>query len=111
MFAFYRSELEGTELRHVIFGHIGDSHLHMNIMPSDPGELEAGKALAMRFAERAVALGGTVSAEHGIGRIKHDFLRLQYGQEGMKEMAAVKKVLDPARVLNRGVVFPAELLA
>ena len=110
MFGFYRDELNGTPLKHVIFGHIGDNHLHLNIMPSSPEELRAGKELAARFARRAVELGGTVSAEHGIGRIKHDFLRLQYGDDGMKQMAAVKRAFDPSCVLNRGVVFPEELL-
>ena len=110
MFAFYRSELEGTGLRHVVFGHIGDSHLHLNIMPSSPGELAAGKELAMRFARRAVELGGSVSAEHGIGKLKHDFLRLQYGDGGMREMAEVKRAFDPACVLNRDVMFPQTLL-
>jgi D-lactate dehydrogenase (cytochrome) len=107
---FYRDELDGTNLEHVIFGHIGDNHLHLNIMPSSPEELRAGKELAMRFAHRAVELGGTVSAEHGIGRIKHDLLRLQYGDDGMRQMAAVKRAFDPSCVLNRGVVFPEELL-
>jgi D-lactate dehydrogenase (cytochrome) len=79
-------------------------------MPSDPGELNLGKELALKFARRAVELGGTVSAEHGIGRLKHDFLRVQYGDEGLAEMAAVKKVFDPSLVLNRGVMFPEELL-
>ncbi len=97
MLGFYRSELDGTDLMHVIFGHIGDSHLHLNIMPSTPAELRAGKELAMRFARRAVELGGSVSAEHGIGRIKHDFLR-------------VKRAFDPHCILNRGVVFPEGLL-
>ena len=110
MFGFYRGELDGTPLEHVIFGHIGDNHLHLNIMPSSPEELRDGKELATRFARRAVELGGTVSAEHGIGRIKHDFLRLQYGNDGMRQMADVKRAFDPSCVLNRGVVFPEELL-
>ena len=110
MFGFYRSELEGTGLRHVIFGHIGDNHLHLNIMPRTGDELDKGKELARRFAARAVELGGSVSAEHGIGRMKHEFLRLQYGEQGLREMARVKAAFDPARVLNRDVMFPAELL-
>jgi D-lactate dehydrogenase (cytochrome) len=110
MISFYRSELGGTGLRYVVFGHIGDNHLHLNIMPETPDELMAGKDLALRFARRAVELGGTVSAEHGIGRIKHEFLRIQYGDSGLAEMAAVKKAFDPACVLNRGVVFPDRLL-
>jgi len=110
MFAFYRSEAEGTGLDYVIFGHVGDNHLHLNIMPSSPEDLVMGKELAARFARKAVELGGAVSAEHGIGRIKHDFLRLQYGDDGMRQMAAVKKAFDPSLVLNRGVVFPEEFL-
>ena len=110
MFRFYRSTLDGTDLEHVIFGHIGDSHVHLNIMSSSPEELATGMELAMRFAEKAVELGGTVSAEHGIGRMKHDFLKAQYGDDGLSQMAEVKRAFDPARVLNRGVVFPEELL-
>jgi D-lactate dehydrogenase (cytochrome) len=110
MFAFYRSELDGTNLAHVVFGHIGDNHLHLNIMPRNPDELAAGKKLAARFAARAVELGGSVSAEHGIGKIKHEFLTLQYGEEGLRQMAAVKMAFDPPCVLNRGVMFPEALL-
>ena len=64
----------------------------------------------MRFARRAVELGGSVSAEHGIGKLKHDFLRLQYGDGGMREMAEVKRAFDPACVLNRDVMFSQTLL-
>lgn len=111
MFAFLRRSLEDTGLRHVVFGHIGDNHLHMNMMPGDVGELRLAKQIATAIAERAVALGGTVSAEHGIGKLKHDFLRIMYGDSGLAEMASVKRALDPACVLNRGVMFPERLLA
>lgn len=110
MFDLYRSELEPAGLSYVVFGHVGDSHLHLNIMPGDSSELKLGKELALRFAARAVELGGTVSAEHGIGKLKHEFLRVQYGDAGLAEMAAVKLVFDPSAVLNRGVMFPSALL-
>lgn len=110
MFRVYREGLDGTGLEYVVFGHIGDSHLHVNILPKDPDEFRRGKELALRFAEHAVGLGGTVSGEHGIGKLKHDFLRVLYGDNGLAEMAAVKKALDPACVLNRGVMFPEDLL-
>ncbi len=110
MFRVYREGLDGTGLDYVVFGHIGDSHLHVNILPRDPDELRRGKELALRFAEHAVGLGGTVSGEHGIGKLKHDFLRVLYGDSGLAEMAAVKKALDPDCILNRGVMFPEELL-
>ena len=89
---------------------VGDSHLHLNIMPADSDELKRGKELALGFARKAVELGGTVSAEHGIGRLKHDFLRAQYGDEGLAQMAEVKRAFDPPGILNRDVMFPAELL-
>lgn len=110
MFAFLRERLEGTGLRFVVFGHIGDNHLHMNIMPRDVDELKAAKGVAMSVAEKAVLVGGTVSAEHGIGKLKHDFLRVMYGDRGLIEMASVKRALDPGCVLNRGVMFPESLL-
>lgn len=110
MLAYCRDLLEGTGLRYVVFGHIGDSHLHLNIMPADPEGLRRGKELATDIARRAVALGGTVSAEHGIGKLKHEFLRIMYGDEGLAAMAAVKRAVDPCGVLNRDVMFPAGLL-
>jgi D-lactate dehydrogenase (cytochrome) len=111
IFAFYRATLDASGLRYVIFGHVGDSHLHLNVMPRDPAELGKAKEVALAVAEEAVGMGGTVSAEHGIGKLKHDFLRLMYGNEGLAEMAAVKRALDPAGVINRGVMFPESLLS
>jgi D-lactate dehydrogenase (cytochrome) len=106
----YRDGLDGTGLAYVVFGHVGDSHLHLNVMPRTPDELRAAKALALSFARRAVALGGTVSGEHGIGKLKHELLRVQYGDDGLRQMAAVKRALDPGGILNRGVMFPEDLL-
>ena len=59
---------------------------------------------------RAVKLGGTISAEHGIGKIKRDYLRELYGEESLREMAALKRVLDPACILGRGNIFAEEYL-
>ena len=110
MFSFLRERLAGTGLKHVVFGHVGDNHLHMNVMPRDPDELRLAKEVATSVAERAVALGGTVSAEHGIGKLKHEFLRIMFGDEGLAEMVSVKRALDPGLVLNRGVMFPESVL-
>jgi D-lactate dehydrogenase (cytochrome) len=107
----YRAGLDGTGLENVVFGHIGDNHLHLNILPGTPDELAAAEKLAVRFARRAVELGGTVSAEHGIGKLKHAFLELLYGEDGLAQMAATKLALDPRGVLNRDVMFPERLLA
>ncbi len=110
MVSHYREKLEGTSLQYVMFGHIGDSHVHLNIMPRNLDELARAEELALEFARHAVGLGGTVSAEHGIGRLKHQFLEALYGPEGLTAMAGLKSALDPAGVLNRGVMFPSHLL-
>ncbi len=110
MVAYYRERLAGTTLRYVMFGHIGDSHVHLNIMPQDLDELAAAEKLALEFAKHGVSMGGTVSAEHGIGRLKHAFLEALYGADGLAGMAALKTAFDPKGILNRGVMFPSHLL-
>ncbi|MBE0526390.1 MAG: FAD-binding oxidoreductase, partial [Candidatus Thorarchaeota archaeon] len=64
---FYRSTLEAQGMEYVIFGHIGNNHLHVNMIPRNNEEVEQGMSNYMMFAKRAVELGGTVAAEHGIG--------------------------------------------
>lgn len=110
MLAFYSERLRGAGLPHAVFGHIGESHLHVNMLPGEEEELARAKALALEFSRKAVALGGTVSAEHGIGKLKHPYLELLYGKKGMEEMARVKAVLDPKGILGRGNIFPESLL-
>ena len=106
--ALYRDRLEASGLEYLIFGHIGDSHLHVNILPRSEQELADAMELYGEFARRVVAMGGSVSAEHGIGRLKKAFLLLQYGPEKLQEMRAVKQALDPRGMLNPGVLFSAE---
>lgn len=100
--AFYREVLEEQGMEYVIFGHIGDNHLHVNMIPRNNEEVEQGMENYRLFAERAVELGGTVAAEHGIGKLKRQFLEIMYGEEGISEMQAVKKALDPKWLLNQG---------
>jgi D-lactate dehydrogenase (cytochrome) len=110
MLAFYVDELAATNLNYVMFGHIGDNHLHVNILPRDDGEAAAARGLYLKFVERAVAVGGTVSAEHGIGKLKRDYLRVLYGDRFLREMAALKQVFDPACILGRGIMFSEEFI-
>jgi D-lactate dehydrogenase (cytochrome) len=105
MMRFYRRRLEETGLEFVIFGHIGDGHLHVNILPKTAEELRRGQDLYMEFAREAVRLGGSVAAEHGIGRIKKKFLPLQFNEPDLEAMRAVKRALDPDCLLNPGVLF------
>ncbi len=105
MMSVYRSSLEKAALEYVIFGHIGSGHLHVNILPRSGKEVEEAKKLYVSFAREAVRLGGSVSAEHGIGRMKRDFLLIQYTEETIRQMMDVKAFFDPAGALNPGVLF------
>ena len=110
MLRYYQENLRGGDLRYTIFGHIGDNHVHVNILPRNDGE--AGKAWEIyhRFIRRAVELGGTISAEHGIGKLKREYLRELYGDEHLREMAALKRAFDPAGILGRGNMIAEEFL-
>ncbi|TFH10825.1 MAG: FAD-binding oxidoreductase [Candidatus Thorarchaeota archaeon] len=103
---FYRSTLEEQGMEYVIFGHIGNNHLHVNMIPRNNEEVEQGMNNYMTFAKRAVELGGTVAAEHGIGKLKRAFLEAMYGASGISEMQAVKLAIDPKWIINRGNMIP-----
>ncbi len=105
MLAFYHAELMQQELDYVIFGHIGDAHVHVNILPKSQPEFEAGQRLMLDFARHAVSLGGTVSAEHGLGKRKAHLLELQYTPAEIEAMKDVKRRLDPQWLLNRSNLF------
>ncbi len=104
------SAYEASPLPHALFGHIGDNHLHLNLLPRTPGELAQAKAFYDDLARRAVALGGTISAEHGVGKLKRRHLAWMVGDEVLGQFRALKQKLDPSGILGRGNVFdPAGL--
>ncbi|WP_308616130.1 FAD-binding oxidoreductase [uncultured Enorma sp.] len=107
--ALYRSTLAEAGLESVAWGHIGDSHLHVNILPRTRAEFAQGKELFRRWAHEVTAMGGAVSAEHGVGKIKRDFLEIMYGEEAISQMARLKLAFDPAAQLGRGNLMPAPL--
>lgn len=110
MLRLYKETLQPTGLRYTIFGHIGDNHVHVNILPRDDNEAATAKEIYLGFVKRAVEVGGTISAEHGIGKLKRDYLRLLYSEQHLREMAAVKRVFDPEGILGRGNIFSEEYL-
>ena len=108
MLAHYHQCLQRHSLDYVIFGHIGDAHVHVNILPKSESEFKTGQDLMLEFARQAVKLGGTVSAEHGLGKRKAHLLALQYTPVEIEAMKEVKRRLDPNWLLNRGNLFPVE---
>ncbi len=107
---FYKQKLDESALAYVIFGHIGDCHLHANILPKNEPEAERAKHLYGRFVAQAVMLGGTVSAEHGIGKLKKNYLHIMFGERFLNEMAELKRAFDPKGILGRGNMFEEKFL-
>ena len=104
----YRRRLDrDLGLPYVIYGHMGDAHLHINTFPASKEEFARAKAVLDDLAEPVVELGGTVGAEHGLGKRKAHLLPVQYGPEVIEAMRAVKRRFDPQWLLGRGNLFDA----
>jgi FAD/FMN-containing dehydrogenase len=103
MLAYYRDQCEQHfHGNYVIFGHMGDAHVHVSLLPLDEAHAAIGRQLTVKFAMKAVELGGTVGAEHGLGKRKAHLLPLLYSEEQIEAMRAVKRRLDPEWLLGQG---------
>ncbi len=105
---YYREGLEREGLESAVWGHIGDNHLHVNILPRSQADYDAGKGLYNQWAKEICNLGGAISAEHAVGKLKVEYLETMYGSEHIEEMRAVKRAFDPAGMLGRGNIFREE---
>ena len=110
MLDFYLEILGKSGIAYCLFGHVGDNNLHANLLPKNPEEFEQSKEIYSLLAEKAIELGGTVSAEHGIGKVRIPYLERMVGKKGLQEMARVKRTLDPNGILSPGNIIPIELL-
>jgi glycolate oxidase len=93
-----------------VFGHAGDGNLHPNVLFDRrvPGELARVEQAATAIFHAAIALGGTLSGEHGIGSLKREFMAERLGADELWTMRAIKQALDPKGILNPGKLFPTE---
>lgn len=91
-----------------VFGHAGDGNLHPNILCDrrDVEEMRRVREAAREIFESAVALGGTLSGEHGIGLLKKQFMEMDVGPEALRVMRAIKLALDPLGIMNPAKIFP-----
>ena len=105
MMDFYNAALKGLEFKYYLFGHIGDCHMHLTLFPTNEKEFKKAKEFALTFIKKSVSLGGTVSAEHGIGKLRREYLKVMYGERGIEEMIRIKKALDPNMILGKGNIF------
>jgi len=90
-----------------IFGHAGDGNLHPTCLTDarDPAQVARAEAAFEEIFAAALALGGTITGEHGVGLAKRKFLELQVGDPAIRFMREIKRVLDPNQVLNPGKIF------
>jgi D-lactate dehydrogenase (cytochrome) len=107
MMAIYREGFASRGLDYAIWGHISDGNVHPNVLPRSYEDVERGKEAILFFGREVARLGGCPLAEHGVGRnpIKQALLRGLYGDDGIEQMRAVKRTLDPTWKLAPGVIF------
>jgi glycolate oxidase len=107
MIAFIQQTAEKYKLRIGTFGHFGDGNLHPMFLCDERNkeEIERVHAAFREIFEKAIALGGTITGEHGVGLAKKEFLEAFAGKTGLDVMRALKRTLDPKNVLNPGKIF------
>ncbi|MGE4336749.1 MAG: FAD-binding oxidoreductase [Pigmentiphaga sp.] len=90
----------------LVVGHVGDGNFHVQMLldPEDPAEYDEAEAINHRLVERALAMDGTCTGEHGVGLHKMPFLTLEHGDVGVEIMRSLKHALDPRNILNPGKV-------
>ena len=93
-----------------LFGHVGDGNFHMMVLidPTNARAQEEADWLNQRLVERAIAMEGTCTGEHGVGMGKREFLAAEHGNEALELMRAVKRVFDPDGIFNPGKILMEE---
>lgn len=105
IYDIYKADLEKSNLHWVIFGHAGENHFHPNILPRSKEDMEEGHRLFEKWARDISALGGSISAEHGAGKIKVKLARIMYGEERLQALREFKRFMDPQGILGPGNIF------
>jgi D-lactate dehydrogenase (cytochrome) len=90
-----------------IVGHVGDGNFHLTLLVdmNDSDEISRAKALNERLVERALAMDGTCTGEHGIGQGKIKYLLAEHGAPALAAMTAIKRALDPQNIMNPGKII------
>ncbi|MFA5665086.1 MAG: FAD-linked oxidase C-terminal domain-containing protein [Castellaniella sp.] len=101
-------ELDQASFPYTIVGHVGDGNFHVLMLldPDNPAEWAESEALNRRLVERAIAMEGTCTGEHGVGLHKQAFMLAEHGADALHVMAAIKAALDPHNILNPGKMLP-----
>jgi D-lactate dehydrogenase (cytochrome) len=93
-----------------ILGHVGDGNFHLTLLVdmADADEVATARGVCERVVERAVAMDGTCTGEHGVGEGKMKYLAGELGEPALAAMAAIKRALDPQNIMNPGKIVALE---
>ncbi|WP_205230426.1 FAD-binding oxidoreductase [Azospira oryzae] len=93
-----------------LFGHVGDGNFHLVVLvdTDNPKEMTEGEWISQRVVERAIAMEGTCTGEHGIGLGKQHYLLQEHGEDGVALMRTLKTALDPLNLMNPGKILPPQ---
>ena len=102
------ADLDETGLVAPLLGHVGDGNFHLLVLvrPGDDAQLARARAFTQRLAERAIAMDGTCTGEHGIGVGKRKYMLAEHGEGALSVMRAIKQALDPHNLMNPGKILP-----
>lgn len=104
MMEFYQKCLSDSGMDFVMFGHMGDNHLHINLLP-ESHQIEEAQGLYSQLVDQIIKWGGTVSAEHGIGKLKRQYFAQMVGDNSLIQLRKIKSMMDPKCLLGRGTLF------
>ena len=99
-------DIEQSRILAPIVGHVGDGNFHLTLLidMDDADEVKRAKALSERLVERALAMDGTCTGEHGVGQGKMKYMAAEYGAAALAVMASIKRALDPQNIMNPGKI-------
>ena len=104
MMNFYKKTFNEANIPYAAFGHIGDNHLHVNFLPSK-NQLATAKEIYQKLVDKVLEWEGTISAEHGIGKLKKTYFEQMAGRSSIEELKTIKKLFDPELRLNPGNIL------
>jgi D-lactate dehydrogenase (cytochrome) len=102
------ADLAQVSIPVMLFGHVGDGNFHLVVLidPDNAQEIEQAEWINERVVERALAMEGTCTGEHGIGLGKRKFMVKEHGEDAVAVMRTIKQALDPQGLLNPGKILP-----
>jgi len=101
-------DIAATGVTAPVLGHVGDGNFHLTLLVdlTDPEEIARAKAFSGRLVERALAMEGTCTGEHGVGQGKIKYLKAEHGETAIGAMWAIKQAFDPHGIMNPGKILP-----